>query len=86
MEEQKRERREQIQNFLLLWSQELDKDRAGGEKSVSTDRTVPPPGISHGSAEVWVEVTGAGPKMSASSNTEDLKDTKEYHVLELVVL
>lgn len=33
----------------------------------------PPPGISHGSADVWPEGAGAGPNISASSRIEDCK-------------
>lgn len=33
----------------------------------------PPPGISHGSADVWLEGAGAGPNISASSRIEDCK-------------
>lgn len=34
---------------------------------------LPPPGISHGSADVWLEGAGAGPNISASSRIEDCK-------------
>lgn len=45
-------------------------------------RELPPPGISHGSADVWLEGAGAGPNISASSRMEDCEQKGNKKVKE----
>ena len=45
-------------------------------------RELPPPGISHGSADVWLQGAGAGPNISASSRIEDCEQKGNKEVRE----